>query len=173
MEPCEDQDIHTSWALQSILQILRTQGHTPCLKEFLARMEREQEVSWSAAKANAFGEHWCIMHILLFPLCRILTGFPAKKKKKNTPHMNILGLSDCCKCTIWMGWAHRMDVTGAGWNPRQMPDVPNSHSHDLHSETQGLAEETWGNINLPHFSLFFSYLEVLQGTKTSVLKKDF
>jgi len=34
---------------------------------------------WSASKSNMFTEHWCFMHILLFPLCRILTGFPGRK----------------------------------------------------------------------------------------------
>lgn len=55
-----------------------------------------------------------------------------------------------------------------------MPDVPNPHSHVLQSETQQQAEETWGSINFLHFSFFFfPYLEVLLGTKTTVLKKDF
>lgn len=130
------------WGLRSTL----------CPKEFPARTEEEQEVRWSAAKANSFREHWCIMYILLFPLCRILIGFPGKKIMQ---HMNILGLSGCRKCSIWMGWAHRTSVAGAGWNPRQVSDIPNTRSLDLRSETHGLAEKTWGNINLPHPSLLF------------------
>jgi len=38
--------------------------------------------------------------------------------KKNMQQMNIPGLSDYCKGVIWMGWEHRTDVPGAGWNPR-------------------------------------------------------
>lgn len=66
------------WGLRSTL----------CPKEFPARMEEEQEVRWSAAKANSFSEHWCIMYILLFLLCRILIGFPGKKL-----------------CSTWISWA--------------------------------------------------------------------
>lgn len=136
----------------------------------VSRQDREQEVRQSAAKANAFSEHWCIMHILLFPLCRILRGFPGKQGKKCTTW-----ISWACRsaANVLYGWAEHteQDVPRAGWNPRQMCDGPNSHSHHPDSEIQGLAEETWGNVNFPHlFAFFFPYLEILWRAKTPVLK---
>lgn len=48
MEPCEDQDIPKNWAFQSILRILRTQEHIPCVpKDFLARTESKK---WDEAQ---------------------------------------------------------------------------------------------------------------------------
>lgn len=42
----------------------------------------------------------------------------------------------------------------------QMSDVPNSHSHDLYSETQGLAEETQAILTSPINLSFFFFLSL-------------
>lgn len=164
MGPGGNQKFPINWEFQSILQTLQTQEHTPCPKEgmteaALARAEEEQEVRWSAAKANLFSEHWCIMYILLFPLCRILIGFPGKKKLCST------WISQACQAAenALYGWAEHTEHLWLG-----QAEIP---SKCLTSQTEpwsplrdtGAAWENLGKYSPPpRLSPFlFPYFEVL------------
>lgn len=82
--------------------------------------------------------------------------FLGKKKNAAREYPGLVRVLQMC-CMDGLSTRNGTDVLGTGWNPGQMSDVPKSHSHDLHADTQGLAEKTWGNIKLPRFSFFFLF----------------